>query len=199
MFFQVFWKINRKIEKKNNLGAPTTPEDKTICLFAGLLDNPDIPLSPQWLRSLPRKSLLSHHSQQFYVGCLSPVFPVCRRLPTESASLVWTGYSFTHHTQHSDCIGALTRLLLLIELGSLTLPGHLYLCHHPFDLVGDLVESLCADVWDCRHCSTTHLLPVLSADARAPVSPAQNVTTSQTGSLTNLGNARRERKRERNN
>ena len=48
--FQVFGekKIRglKKIEGKKRLGAPTPPEDQAICLFAGLLDNPDVPLSP---------------------------------------------------------------------------------------------------------------------------------------------------------
>jgi hypothetical protein len=40
-FFQVF------LEKKNNFfcGAPDAPEDQAICLFAGLLANPDMALS----------------------------------------------------------------------------------------------------------------------------------------------------------
>ena len=36
----------KKIEKKKCLGAPTSPEDEVICLFVGLLDNPDMTLSP---------------------------------------------------------------------------------------------------------------------------------------------------------
>ena len=35
----------KKIEGKKYLGAPTPPEDEVICLFAGLLANPDMPLS----------------------------------------------------------------------------------------------------------------------------------------------------------
>ena len=35
----------KKIEEKKDLGVPTPPEDETICLFAGLLANPDMPLS----------------------------------------------------------------------------------------------------------------------------------------------------------
>jgi hypothetical protein len=35
----------KKIEGKKYLGAPTPPEDEAICLFAGLLANPDMPLS----------------------------------------------------------------------------------------------------------------------------------------------------------
>ncbi len=35
----------KKIEGKKYLGAPTPPEDESICLFAGLLANPDMPLS----------------------------------------------------------------------------------------------------------------------------------------------------------
>ena len=34
----------KKIEEKKDLGVPTPPEDETICLFAGLLANPDMPL-----------------------------------------------------------------------------------------------------------------------------------------------------------
>ena len=37
--------MEKKIEKKKYLGAPTPPEDEAICLFAGLLANPDMPLS----------------------------------------------------------------------------------------------------------------------------------------------------------
>jgi hypothetical protein len=37
----------KKIEEKKYLGAPTPPEDEAICLFAGLLANPDMVLS-QW-------------------------------------------------------------------------------------------------------------------------------------------------------
>ncbi len=35
----------QKIEEKKCLGAPTPPEDQVICLFAGLLVNPDMTLS----------------------------------------------------------------------------------------------------------------------------------------------------------
>ena len=35
-YFFKFFEKNKKIEKKN-LGAPTSPEDKAICLFAGLV------------------------------------------------------------------------------------------------------------------------------------------------------------------
>ena len=41
-FFKFFAK---KIEKKIHLGAPTPLEDEVICLFAGLIPNPDMPLS----------------------------------------------------------------------------------------------------------------------------------------------------------
>ena len=34
----------KKIERKKHLGAPTPPEDETICLFAGLFANPDMSL-----------------------------------------------------------------------------------------------------------------------------------------------------------
>ena len=45
-FFKFFEKKNKKKSKKKYLGAPTPPEDEeAICLFAGLLPNPDIPLS----------------------------------------------------------------------------------------------------------------------------------------------------------
>jgi hypothetical protein len=36
---------NKKIKEKKCFGAPTTPEDQTICLFAGLLANPDVTLN----------------------------------------------------------------------------------------------------------------------------------------------------------
>jgi hypothetical protein len=43
------------LEKKNKKngefffgGAPDAPEDQAICLFAGLLANPDMALSPEW-------------------------------------------------------------------------------------------------------------------------------------------------------
>ena len=44
--FNFFEKTNEKKSRKKNLGAPTPPEDEAICLFAGLLANPDMPLSP---------------------------------------------------------------------------------------------------------------------------------------------------------
>ena len=44
-FFNIFEKKIKKIEKKKYLGAPTPPEDEAICLFAGLLANPDMVLS----------------------------------------------------------------------------------------------------------------------------------------------------------
>ena len=48
-FFKFFekkkWKKMKKIEGKKYLDAPTPPEDEAICLFAGLLANPDMPLS----------------------------------------------------------------------------------------------------------------------------------------------------------
>ena len=43
--FNFFEKTNEKKSRKKNLGAPTPPEDEAICLFAGLLANPDMPLS----------------------------------------------------------------------------------------------------------------------------------------------------------
>jgi hypothetical protein len=42
-FFNIF--KNKKIEKKKYLGAATPPEDQAIWLFAGLIANPDMPLS----------------------------------------------------------------------------------------------------------------------------------------------------------
>ncbi len=39
----LFKKIKNR--EKKNLGAPTPPEDEAICLFAGLLANPDMPLN----------------------------------------------------------------------------------------------------------------------------------------------------------
>ena len=37
--------MKKNREKKIYLGAPTSPEDEAICLFAGLLANPDKVLS----------------------------------------------------------------------------------------------------------------------------------------------------------
>jgi hypothetical protein len=42
--------LKRKKIKKIEIffcGAPDAPEDQTICLFAGLLANPDMALSPR--------------------------------------------------------------------------------------------------------------------------------------------------------
>ncbi len=44
----------KKIEKKKHLGAPTPPEDEVICLFAGLLANPDMVLIQQSFALLVR-------------------------------------------------------------------------------------------------------------------------------------------------
>ncbi len=44
-YFFKFLKKMKKIEKQQYLGDPTTPEDEVICLFAGLLANPDMVLS----------------------------------------------------------------------------------------------------------------------------------------------------------
>ena len=41
----------KKIEGKKYLDAPTPPEDEAICLFAGLLANPDMPLSHSLINS----------------------------------------------------------------------------------------------------------------------------------------------------
>jgi hypothetical protein len=38
------------------------------------------------------------------------------------------GHFDSHQVQHSDHVGTLIRLLLLLQIGSLTYPGHLYLC-----------------------------------------------------------------------
>jgi hypothetical protein len=40
-------KKNKKNREKSHLGAPTTPEDEVICLFAGKLPNPDMPLTEE--------------------------------------------------------------------------------------------------------------------------------------------------------
>jgi hypothetical protein len=40
--------LEKKNKKKSRIffcGAPDAPEDQAICLFAGLLDNPDMALS----------------------------------------------------------------------------------------------------------------------------------------------------------
>ncbi len=48
IFFKFFEKKNKKKSRKNKyLGAPTPPEDEAICLFAGLLANPDMVLSQE--------------------------------------------------------------------------------------------------------------------------------------------------------
>jgi hypothetical protein len=47
--FSSFLRKKIKKSRKKIFGAPTTPQDQAICLFAGLLANPDVPLS---LRSL---------------------------------------------------------------------------------------------------------------------------------------------------
>ena len=45
-FFKFFFeKKMKKMRKKNYLGAPTSPEDQVICLFAGLLANPEMVLT----------------------------------------------------------------------------------------------------------------------------------------------------------
>jgi len=46
-FSSFFWR--KKIKKNREFffcGAPDAPEDQAICLFAGLLANPDMTLSP---------------------------------------------------------------------------------------------------------------------------------------------------------
>ena len=45
-FFKFFGGKMKKIEEKKYLGDPTPPEDEVICLFAGLLADPDMVLSP---------------------------------------------------------------------------------------------------------------------------------------------------------
>ena len=44
-FFKFFQKKMKKNREKKYLGAPPPPEDEMICLFAGLLANPDMPLN----------------------------------------------------------------------------------------------------------------------------------------------------------
>ena len=54
-FFTRFLKKNKKIQKKNILVFQHPhPEDQVICLFAGLLGNPDMPLIPHSLPHCPR-------------------------------------------------------------------------------------------------------------------------------------------------
>jgi hypothetical protein len=43
-FPSFFWR--KKIKKSRIFFSPDAPEDQTICLFAGLLANPDMTLSP---------------------------------------------------------------------------------------------------------------------------------------------------------
>jgi hypothetical protein len=48
------------LEKKNQkkiCGAPDAPEDQAICLFAGLLANPDMPFSHEEMKNNHRKIL----------------------------------------------------------------------------------------------------------------------------------------------
>ena len=45
-FFKFFWGKNKKIENFFLWCSADAPEDEAICLFAGLLANPDVPLSP---------------------------------------------------------------------------------------------------------------------------------------------------------
>jgi hypothetical protein len=49
MFFKFFEGKKMKKSGEKSLGAPTPPEDQVIFLFAGLLANPDVPLSPHTL------------------------------------------------------------------------------------------------------------------------------------------------------
>ena len=44
-FFSFFEEKNETNREKKYLGVPTPPEDEVICMFAGLLDNPDMVLS----------------------------------------------------------------------------------------------------------------------------------------------------------
>jgi hypothetical protein len=56
-FFKFFEnKMKKKSRKKKYLGAPTPPEDEEICLFAGLLANPDIVLSLEYQDGSPLSS-----------------------------------------------------------------------------------------------------------------------------------------------
>jgi hypothetical protein len=45
--FFLFFKKNKKIENFFLRCSADAPEDEAICLFAGLLANPDVPLSPR--------------------------------------------------------------------------------------------------------------------------------------------------------
>ncbi len=45
-FFQFFFKKNGKKSRKKMFWCTDAPEDEAISLFAGLLANPDVPLSP---------------------------------------------------------------------------------------------------------------------------------------------------------
>jgi hypothetical protein len=93
--------------------------------------------------------------------------------PVEPAMSITLSVIFSYHTQHSDS-------LLLVQFGSLTHPGHLYLCQCPFDLVSESFPSLGTDVILNIQCGSTHLFPVRSTDVtvREPESPDQNVATS---------------------
>ena len=57
--------------KKNYLGAPTPPEDEAISLFAGLLANPDMVLSPKTTQyvggqSVSEKSQVTRTSKNLF-------------------------------------------------------------------------------------------------------------------------------------
>jgi hypothetical protein len=48
-FFKFFEEKNEKKLKKNMSWCSDAPEDEVISLLAGLLTNPDVPLSHRWL------------------------------------------------------------------------------------------------------------------------------------------------------
>ena len=56
-FFSFFLEKNEKNREKKYLGDPTPPEDEAICLFAGLLTNPDMVLSPRISKVLQVKKM----------------------------------------------------------------------------------------------------------------------------------------------
>ena len=80
---------------------------------------------------LPCPPLLRSYSQQSYLprslpSCLPSVLVFLLRQPHS------LGHFVSHQIQYSDSVTTLIRLLLLLQLGSLPHPGHLYLCQCPF-------------------------------------------------------------------
>jgi len=91
---------------------------------------PSVPSSPWFCYVYPRS-----HPHCF------PSLPQLARLvlvflPSQYDSLG----QFSHHTQHSDSVGSLIRLLLLVQLGSLTYPGHPHCFFPPIPLTNTILS-----------------------------------------------------------